>query len=256
MRVTPGPKITYSVYKCIPMRTSSGIPYMCLTHKSSNGVSAYGLIYSCLNMKTQKRARVISSANTGIVVSDGMRRGFRFDYKMWGIGLLVLGVIGMAVAVVTHLDADHRKSTTEDPVHNKAGLADASPAKGQSASSQAQSFELNGHQSAAQQLLDTAISHATNTKQEGALYEEKANLAYGAGEYTQSIQYAQKAENLSPTVNRANWIASNAQVLGQNSLAVKYYKLELQRLGKSPDSQVQGGDTADIDAKIQALGGA
>lgn len=207
-------------------------------------------------MSEHKQVRVVASTNRGIVVGDGKRHRWRLHVRLWAIILLVVAIVAAVSGGMWAYYNDHHRKTTSSSNNMTAsqGLSVNTVAKDQSITHQALGLALNGQVSAAQQLLSNAIAQTTSAMQKGLLYEQKANIAYGAGSYSQSLQYAQRAESLSPTADSANWIATDAMTLGQKPLALKYYKLELQRMG-STSGVVQGGDSAEIEANIQALGG-
>lgn len=161
----------------------------------------------------------------------------RLHAKLWTIGVtcfvILCGIVagGTAIYKSQHLD-QHQNGASKLKV-----------------SQRATGLYLSGDYKQAQQLLSQSISQTDDKAEKGKLYEQKANLAYTHGDYANGLHYAQQAEQLKPTANSANWIAQNAEKTGNKQLALKYYKVELARIGKP----IIPSDNASVKAKIAEL---
>lgn len=188
----------------------------------------------------------------GIVVHSSRRRRHRSHLKLReGVLLCFVVLIAIGISIYRlHTPHSNEASTTTVDVTDSGALTAQTVDKNQSVAHQALGLALNGQQTAAQQLLSAQIAQTNSMIQKGALYEQKANLANDAGNYTLGLQYARQAEDLNPTVNSANLIALSAQLLGNKALAIKYYELELQRLTPSPVP----GEQDQVESSIKALG--
>lgn len=156
--------------------------------------------------------------------------------------LLVIGIVCFVIlsAIVIAGIALYQSRHSSQPPSQASKLTTSQRATG---------LYLTGDYKQAQQLLSQAISQTDDKAEKGKLYEQKANLAYTHGDYANGLQYAKQAEQLKPTANSANWIAQNAEKAGDKQLALKYYKIELTRLGKP----ITPSDNADVKAKIAEL---
>jgi hypothetical protein len=193
-------------------------------------------------MSEHKKVGIVGSTSKGMATT-GKKAPLRFaHFRLWLVcaaGLLLVAATVCTVWLVHHHDARSTHISTEQVMSPSEVHAKAS------------SLFLTGHATAAQQLLDAQIAQAKSSVSEGQLYEQKASLAYSGTDFTEALQFAQRAEHLNPTVNSANLIATSAQALGNNALALQYYKLELQRGGNSMLST----DKLELQLNIKALGG-
>jgi hypothetical protein len=195
-------------------------------------------------MSEQKRLAVVAIKHSGMIIGDSKHsRRYRLYVKAWAVVLSCFIVLMVAVVGVVWLV--HR--------HYRAGLTTSGQtvSKKPSVSAQALGLALSGNNAAAQQLLNTQITKTHNAVEESQLYVQKASLAYSNGDFAECVQFGQKAESLNPTAASANLIATGAQALGNKTLALQYYNLELGRLGSignTPDKQ-------EIESNIKALGG-
>jgi basic membrane lipoprotein Med (substrate-binding protein (PBP1-ABC) superfamily) len=83
----------------------------------------------------------------------------------------------------------------------------------------------------AQEQVDKEISASNDNADKSYLYIMKAGLeAYKSEfDFEAVLGYAQQAEDLNPTIETAITIADTAYHLGQKELALKYYRLYLER---------------------------
>jgi hypothetical protein len=193
-------------------------------------------------MSVHKKVGIIGSTSKGMAVAEKKMPLRSSHIRLWiicGTGALLFVAITIGGVWLIHR-------------HHSAGQVSSNHTTSQqNTHTQALGLVLTGHPAAAQQLLDTQIAQAKSAVGEGQLYEEKASLAYSNSDFTGALQYAQKAESLHQTVNSANLIATSAQALGNNTLALQYYKLELQRGG----SAMPPTDKLELQLNIKALGG-
>ena len=192
-------------------------------------------------MSAQTKKGVAAAKTSGLIVGETAHgRRLHLHVKTWGIiaGSIVLVVVLSFTAV--HFLHRSKPTQTAQP-----------PAKKQSIAYQATGLGLTGQYAAGQKLLDDSIAKTSSKTLQGQYYEEKSHLSYESKDYANGLKYAQKAESLHPTTNSAGWIGKNAQMLKEDTLALKYYQLELQRFGKP----INPSDTAEIRAAITALGG-
>ncbi len=133
-------------------------------------------------------------------------------------------------------------------------LTAATVSKDQSVENQAMALSADGNGTDAQKLLDQALAKTSDKTKQAQLYLDKSSVAINVNQGQQALQYAQKAESLNPTRNSAQMIAETAENLGDKATALKYYKLELQRLQADPKSAGPGDIQATQD-KIKGLGG-
>ena len=110
----------------------------------------------------------------------------------------------------------------------------------------------NGDYSQAQQQLAKQAAALTGQKQVD-VYVQKATIALSAQQYSDALQFAQKAESLMPSSNTAYLVAASQQALGNNTEAIKYYQLAVSRI-KNP-TELQQIDIRDYQATIKSLGG-
>lgn len=189
-----------------------------------------------------------NAASPDVVVGDG--KSHRKFPKAWGValaGVLLVGVVVVGSIWLVHRHHNNVSSNKSAPTLN-INTVD----KNQSITNQAQGLALNGKVGDAQKLLDNSIAGTSDKATQGQLYEDKAQIAYSANDFTDGLQYAQKAESLHATANSASLIAQNAEALGNKSLALKYYKLELSRLSK-PLTPSDKANQAALQAKITSL---
>jgi len=188
-------------------------------------------------MGEQDKQGKMPATTESVVVSRVPRS--RLHTKLWIIGVICFVILS---AVVTAGVALYQSR------HSAQSPSEASKV---TVSQQATGLYLSGDYKQAQQVLSQAISQTGDKTEQGKLYEQKANLAYTNGDYANGLQFAQLAEQLNPTANSANWIAQNAEKVGKKPLALKYYQLELQRIGKPVTPSGNAGLKAKI-AELQA----
>jgi hypothetical protein len=195
-------------------------------------------------MSVQKQIGVVAVSRSGMATGSPKHHArHRLYLKLWGVILICAVVLAAIVVGVIWLVSQHYHA-------HKASVKQTTPSVA-TVKQQSLGLTLAGHPAAAQQVLDSAIAASKSKVETGQLYEQKASLAYSNSDFTSALQFAQKADALNPTVNSANLIATSAQALGNNGLALQYYKLELQRGGNSMLST----DKQELELNIKALGG-
>jgi len=96
---------------------------------------------------------------------------------------------------------------------------------------------------AGQGVLDTALTTAGSDAEKAVIYQQKSSLASSGSQQpdTESaIEYAYEAEKLNPTYGSAILIATLEDRNNNSVDAIKYYKLYLERLDETAESQNPG----------------
>ena len=167
------------------------------------------------------------------------------------VGILVFVVIAAGVGLFVYRGA-HKPKPENSGTQQK--LTAATVSKNQSVEDQAMALSGAGNGPDAQKLLDQALAKATDKAARAKLYWYKSIVATNVGQNQQALEYAQKSESLDPTKNSAQLIAQAEEAAGNKAAALKYYKLELQRM--QADLKSAGpGDVQALQGKIKELGG-
>jgi hypothetical protein len=202
-------------------------------------------------MDADKKNNVVAVKSSGIVVGSG--KNTRIYFRTAGLVAAILIVLaGMAFAtymLVHHFHNQKSNSTSTSTTASKFKLDTK-----QSVGDQAFGLELTGRYADAQKLLTDQIAKTSDKTKQGDYYAEKAGFAFNHKDYTNALNFAEKADVLHGTASSADWAGQSAETLGQKATAVKYYKLEVTRLGKPFTPSDRNTITA-LQAKITSLGG-
>jgi hypothetical protein len=189
-------------------------------------------------MSEQKKFGVVATKNNGMALQSNNHKSKKLYVKLAGVGFLIFIVLVSVITSALYLKHKHNSSSGSLP--KQAVTSKPKTVIG---------LLLTGDDSGAQKMLDTQIAAATTKSQKGGLYLQKAGIAYDAKEYENGLQFAQQAESLNPTAGSAGLIGNTASALGDKTLAVQYYKLQLQRM----QPVVNQDDANRVQAKINAL---
>ncbi len=157
--------------------------------------------------------------------------------------LIIITIMLVSVLLGLFLSKESAKKSTPRL------LPPASPTAQDRIYNTANQLSLSGKPEQAQQSLDTQIKQAKDVKDEGILYEFKASVALNNSDFKTALEYAQKAESLSPTRNSASLIANSAELLGNKPLAIQYYKILITRTNPKTDDYTIPG----LEQKIKSL---
>lgn len=83
-----------------------------------------------------------------------------------------------------------------------------------------------------QALLMDKLDKSTTDARRAEVYAQLSNLALNNGRYDVAHEYAVSSDKLDPTEWAAFQVATTADSLGQRDLAVKYYKIAIERAEK------------------------
>lgn len=149
-----------------------------------------------------------------------------FNSKMWLIigAIVVISAIGVAWICLSPKEHKSRSPSVSSNVSGE---------KASEATKQVNSIVETSGPTAAQEYLDNLISKTNDSAEQSRLYLDKAILAgsYSGGrDLSLALEYAYKAEALSPTKDTALTIGINEENSNNISAAIKYYKLYLDRI--------------------------
>lgn len=179
----------------------------------------------------------IPKDNVVVPASGGskfLRLPFKFRMSKKTIMILVVAVITLVIAVGLILYEQKPKTpkiSTFDLAYNTAVTI--------------------GNYSQGQQILDNAIKKSTNNQNTVNLYLQKATVAINAKHPDDAMQFAQKADSITPSSTTASMIADVAAAQGNKTLAIQWLNTTIQRLDKN--SQGYRMDLEDIQQKIKDL---
>jgi tetratricopeptide (TPR) repeat protein len=208
---------------------------------------------------------VHAGVNTGMTVRnasfdtrDGRKPAYRQSQaRLLGVVVLVFVILATGVWYVFWRPSSKPLMSTGSNVVvmgvNTGGSKVLTAADFQQVQTNANTLDYSGHYADAQKMLDNSIAQTTDRQQLAALYLLKASHAYYANHITDSLQYAQKSESLSPSAGSARFIAMSAQQLGDKAMAIKYYQLLLNR--ESNVGPAPSGDVPGIESQIKELEG-
>jgi hypothetical protein len=80
-----------------------------------------------------------------------------------------------------------------------------------------------------QSLLDDTLNKSTTDTERSGIYVQKSTLALKSSKNDQAIKFANTAEKLYPSRMSAIVLAMSAEKSGDKALALKYYKLVVER---------------------------
>lgn len=113
---------------------------------------------------------------------------------------------------------------------------DAAITKKKETISKVESLVTDKGSQAGQSFLDTELAKTSDPKEQAQLYMDKASLADsipGGSDKVKALEYAYKAEGLSPNEETALMIAVFEENQNDIPNAIKYYKLFLERFSKN-----------------------
>jgi len=110
----------------------------------------------------------------------------------------------------------------------------------------------NSYQKAISYVNAVPIASDNSTQDEDVLIE-KATIALNYEQYADALKYSEEADSLSSSNTTAYLAAESAQALGQNQLAIKYYKEALSLTPATSGSN--DADIRDYNQAISQLGG-
>lgn len=84
-----------------------------------------------------------------------------------------------------------------------------------------------------QSILDDALKIKTNDVDRSVVYGQKSTLASNNSHNYDAMTFAKKSEQLDPTLQTAYVLAQVAEQVGDKPLALKYYKLTVERADAS-----------------------
>lgn len=124
-------------------------------------------------------------------------------------------------------------------------------------SEQAEKINRLGDYNAAQKLLDVNITSSKTSKERGVLYETKSLMALNAKKYAETLDFAKKADSLSPTRTSAILAAQGAEGLGDQANAIQYYQKASSYLDETKRKKDENAelDYQSYQKKIKQLGG-
>lgn len=164
--------------------------------------------------------------------------------RLLGVIVLLL-VVGLGVVAGSFLG----RSKQEQPVSRTE--TETKQTRPPTISEQADKINFEGDYDKAQAFLDENIAKSSDPKEQSKLYETKALFALKAEKYEDSLEFAQKAEEINATRNSAVLIARSAEGLANKELAIEYYQKVLDR---TPPTTLEE-DKQYYRDKIKALGG-
>lgn len=103
-----------------------------------------------------------------------------------------------------------------------------------------------------QSILDVALKNKTTDLDRSNVYGQKSILASNNLKNEDAITFAKKSEALSPTRLTAHILAQVAEQAGDKTLALKYYKLTLERTSDQ-QKKLSPDDFDDLQAKVAEL---
>lgn len=178
-----------------------------------------------------------NNLDSKVVTSASNRKTFKTALKQ-AVILVVIVILALAAwLLITHnTNAKKTNSTT----HVKGAQPSASD------------IATNGQYAQAQTGLDNQLS-TVSKQQQAAIYIQKAVVALNVQQFNDALQFAQKADDLSPTANTAYMLALANQSLGDKQHAIENYQKAIDRM-TSP-SELQKIDIKSYQAAIKALQG-
>lgn len=112
---------------------------------------------------------------------------------------------------------------------------------------------LSGDYAGSQKSLDNTIVESIGKSDEAWIYIQKSSIALNALKYDDAYNFANKAEELFPTVSSVKLMAAAADAKGNKDEAIQKYKLALSRI--AGDSDLDKLDKNDLINIIKELGG-
>jgi tetratricopeptide (TPR) repeat protein len=117
---------------------------------------------------------------------------------------------------------------------------------------EASKLASNGKYSEGMKVLDDLFATAKTDELKSQIYMRKSNLASDTSRIDDALDFAKKAEDLYPTRLSAATLGRAAEAMLQPQLALKYYKLVIERTTDS-ERKVDPTINDDYDQKIKDL---
>ena len=201
-------------------------------------------------MSAHKRAGVVASVNTGMVVGGAKRSGLVWLHtKLWSLVILLVVVLGSAGGL---LYAYHKASQRDDRSTPQAGAGSAQAAKAYTPDQRAQNYLSQQNYAAAIGVYQQQLKSAGTNSVKSQLYANLATAELDSKNYSQAYQYATQADTLAPTEQTASLAAYTAQQNGDNKNATKYYQLAINRLNRNDPSYNYA--LSDLQASLKEVG--
>lgn len=89
---------------------------------------------------------------------------------------------------------------------------------------------LDGDYEAAQTTLDSAISETKNSDKKSQFYIQKSSIAIDSEKYDDACKFAEKSEELAPSVQSARLIAISSEGQKDYEKSIKYYEIAISRI--------------------------
>lgn len=174
----------------------------------------------------------------GVKVSylKGKKRNHSLIFLCIAIGAAL--IVGGTLLII-YLDSNDTKKQDLDTAVIAANPAD--PAN----------FVISGDYEGGQKKLDDNLAASTDDSSRSAIYINKSSIAINMGEYDDAYEFAEKAEELLPTVSSAKLMASALAKQGLKEEAIEKYQIAISRItGDSDNSQTE---KSSIQLKIDSL---
>lgn len=103
-----------------------------------------------------------------------------------------------------------------------------------------------------QKLLDDALKNCKTDTERSGVYTQKATLALNNSKANQAVEFATEAEKYNPTRLTASTLALAAEIAGDKSTALKYYKLVVERITEK-EREISPDDYSYYQSKVEEL---
>ena len=157
---------------------------------------------------------------------------FIFRKKWILIGVIALAVLGIILVFLFLMLNLNKKENVSEVDRSTTAIDNSISAKVDEVKS------ASGSKAALDYIDKELATSTTDTKKQSQLYLEKSivsNSQVIGDDRSVPLQYAYKAESLSPDMETAMQIAILEEAGGNITSAIKYFKLYLTRLSSSPD---------------------
>lgn len=174
-------------------------------------------------------------------------KGKKFHDGIAAAGLWFGGVIIIAVLVLSAVGFLWWRS------ERASQETSSSPERPLTTYEKADIVAANGNYDEAQRLLETELNTKSTTADQVTVYLDMSSLALNSNKLDESLAFAQKAEQLSPSRISASMIAQIAEAKGDKVLALQYYKLVLERFTPEEKKELGQADYAAYEQKVKEL---
>jgi tetratricopeptide (TPR) repeat protein len=169
-------------------------------------------------------------------------------FAVVGVVVLIAAAVGAGFLAQRLLNGDNSSSNqTNQEVGAKAPPLPTTV-------SQAQDLAQSGQMDQSNQKLQQALEQpsASNDDKYNAYWQLGVN-ASNSNQPQQAIKYFEQAEAIKPTYTVSHLIAEQAEMLGDKTTAIAYYKKAITQLDKN--SPVYDSDKNYLEGKVTSLGG-